>query len=398
MTSPVPRVLLKPQRAQPFFGRHPWVFAGAIDAVSGDPADGAEVELRTTAGTFVARGLYNSQSKIRVRLYSWDPDVPLDRAFWAARLDRAIALRHDVLKLDKPNAAYRVAFSEADFLSGLIVDRYGDWLSVQFTAFATAHRKELFAELLAERLKTKGIYLRTEKGVGKLEGAELHDGPLWGEPPPAEIVIEENGLQFAVNLSEGQKTGYYLDQRDNRAAAARYAPGRRVLDAFSYSGGFGLYAAKAWAAEVECVDASDAALALAQRNAELNGLGKVTYVAADVFDHLATRAKEGRTYDMVVLDPPKFARDRRAVPDALRGYRRLHSLAMKLLAKDGILVSCCCSGLVRLDELEDVIAQTSVDAKRDLQILERRGAAPDHPVAVTCRETAYLKCVIGRVS
>jgi 23S rRNA (cytosine1962-C5)-methyltransferase len=397
MTSPVPRVLLKPQRAQPFFGRHPWVFAGAIDAVSGDPADGAEVELRTTAGTFVARGLYNSQSKIRVRLYSWDPDVPLDQAFWTARFDRAIALRHDVLKLDKRNAAYRVAFSEADFLSGLIVDRYGDWLSVQFTAFATAQRKDLFVELLAERLKPKGIYLRTEKGIGKLEGAELHDGPLWGEPPPAEIVIEENGLQFAVNLSEGQKTGYYLDQRDNRAAAARYAPGRRVLDAFSYSGGFGLYAAKAGAAEVECIDASDAALALAQRNAELNGLGKVTYVAADVFDHLATRAKEGRTYDMVVLDPPKFARDRRAVPDALRGYRRLHSLAMKLLAKDGILVSCCCSGLVRLDELEDVIAQTSVDAKRDLQILERRGAAPDHPVAVTCRETAYLKCVIGRV-
>jgi 23S rRNA (cytosine1962-C5)-methyltransferase len=252
--------------------------------------------------------------------------------------------------------------------------------------------------LLAEQVKPKGIYLRTEKGIGKLEGAELHDGPLWGEPPPAEIVIEENGLKFAVNLSEGQKTGYYLDQRDNRAVAARYATGRRVLDAFCYSGGFGLYAAKAEAAEVEGVDASDAALALAKRNAELNGLGTVTFVAADVFDHLATRVQDGRKYDLVVLDPPKFARDRRAVPDALRGYRRLHALAMKLLAQDGILVSCCCSGLIRPDELEDVIAQTAVDAKRDLQILERRGAAPDHPVAASCRETAYLKCVIGRVN
>jgi 23S rRNA (cytosine1962-C5)-methyltransferase len=398
MTPPLPKVLLKPQRAQPFFGRHPWVFAGAIDAVSGDPADGAEVELRTTAGTFVARGLYNSQSKIRVRLYSWEPEVPLDRAFWKARLERAISLRHNVLNLNQPNAAYRVVLSEADFLSGLVVDRYGDWLSVQFTAFATAQRKEMFAELLTELLLPKGIYLRTEKGIGKLEGAEIHDGPLRGEPPSAEIAVEENGLKFVVNLSEGQKTGYYLDQRNNRAAAARYAHGRRVLDAFCYSGGFGLYAAKAGAAEVECVDASDAALALAKKNAEANGLDRVTFVAADVFDHLSTRAKEGKTYDMIVLDPPKFARDRRAVPDAIRGYRRLHSLAMKLLDKDGILVSCCCSGLILPEEHEDVIVQTAIDAKRDLQILERRGAAPDHPVAATCRETAYLKCWIGRVN
>jgi 23S rRNA (cytosine1962-C5)-methyltransferase len=397
MTAVLPKVLLKPQRAQPFFGRHPWVFAGAIDAVSGDPADGAEVELRTTAGNFVARGIYNSQSKIRVRLYSWEPDVPLDRAFWKARLESAITLRHDVLKLSGPRAAYRVAFSEADFLSGLVVDRYGDWLAVQFTAFATATRKEIFAELLTELLRPKGIYLRTEKGIGKLEGAELHDGLLWGEPPPAEIAIEENGLTFAINLSEGQKTGYYLDQRDNRAEAARYASGRRVLDAFCYSGGFGLYAAKGGAAEVECVDASEAALSLAKRNAEVNELSNLSFVAADVFDHLATRVQEGRKYDLVVLDPPKFARDRRAVPDAIRGYRRLHSLAMKLLDKDGILVSCCCSGLILPDELEDVMTQTAVDAKRDLQILERRGAAPDHPVAATCRETAYLKCLIGRV-
>lgn len=396
MTTKLPQVILKPQRAQPFFARHPWVFAGAVAAVSGDPADGAEVELRTTAGNFVARGFYNSQSKIRVRLYSWESDVPLDRDFWKARLERAISLRFDTLKLGGPNAACRVAFSEADFLSGLIVDRYGDWLAVQFTAFATAQRKEMFAEVLTELLRPKGIYLRTEKGIGKLEGAELHDGPLRGEPPPPEIAIEENGMTFAVNLSEGQKTGYYLDQRDNRTAAARYAAGKRVLDAFCYSGGFGLSAAKAGAAEVECVDASDAAIGLARKNAQTNDLGQVTFVAADVFDHLAARAKEGKTYDLVVLDPPKFARDRRAVPDALRGYRRLHSLAMKLLTRDGILVSCCCSGLIQPDELEDVMAQTAVDAKRDLQILERRGAAPDHPVAASCRETAYLKCIIGR--
>lgn len=394
----VPHVVLKPKRALPFFGRHPWVYAGAIDHVAGDPADGDEVELRSSAGNFVARGLFNGQSKIRVRLYGWEPDRPLDRAFFRDRLERAIRLRHDVLRLNRgPASAYRVVFSESDFLSGLIVDRYADFLAVQCTALAMAARRDLIAELLGELLNPRGIYLRTEKGIGRLEGVELHDGLLRGEVPPADLAIEENGLTFAVNLAEGQKTGYYLDQRDNRAAVARLAAGKRVLDAFSYTGGFGLYAAKAGAAEVECVDASDAALALAEKNAVVNGLGQVTFTHADVFHHLGELARAGRQFDIVVLDPPKFARNRGAVPEALRGYRRLHQLAMRLLAPDGVLVSCCCTGLVTLDELEEVIGQTAVDAKRDLQILERRGPAADHPVAITCRESGYLKCVISRV-
>jgi 23S rRNA (cytosine1962-C5)-methyltransferase len=391
-------VILKPKRAQPFFGRHPWVYAGAIDRVEGDPADGAEVELRSSAGNFVARGLFNSRSKIRVRLYGWDSDRPLDRAFFRDRLERAVRLRHDVLHLNHgPASAYRVAFSEGDFLSGLIVDRYADFLAVQFTALAMGMRKEMIVELLRELLNPRGIYLRTEKGVGKLEGAELHDGPLWGEVPAGELAIEENGLRFAVNLTEGQKTGFFLDQRDNRAAVARMAAGKRVLDAFCYSGGFGLYAAKAGAGEVECVDASEAALALAEKNAVANGLGQVTFTRADVFHHLAELAKAGRTFDVIVLDPPKFARNRGAVPEALRGYRRLHQLAMRLLGPGGVLVSCCCTGLITLEDLEEVIGQTAVEAKRDLQILERRGPAADHPVAITCRESGYLKCVLSRV-
>jgi 23S rRNA (cytosine1962-C5)-methyltransferase len=392
------QVILKPKRAQPFFGRHPWVYAGAIDRIDGEPADGDEVELRSSAGNFVARGLFNSQSKIQVRLYSWEPDRPLDRRFFRERLERAIRLRHEVLHLNHgPASAYRLVFSESDFLSGLIVDRYADFLAVQFTALAMAQRKELIADLLCELLNPRGIYLRTERGIGKLEGVELHDGLLWGEPPPTELVIEENGLRFFVNLGEGQKTGYYLDQRDNRLAVARLAAGRRVLDAFSYTGGFGLYAAKGGAAAVECVDASEAALAFAQKNAVANGLGQVTFTHADVFHHLAELAQNQHTFDLIVLDPPKFARNRSAVPEALRGYRRLHQLAMKLLAPDGVLVSCCCTGLITLEDLEDVIAQTAIDAKRDLQILERRGPSPDHPVAATCRETSYLKCVISRV-
>lgn len=396
-TTTTAQVILKPKRAQPFFGRHPWVFAGAIARVEGDPADGDEVELRSSAGTFVARGLFNSQSKINARLYCWEPDRPLDRAFFRDRLERAVRLRHDVLGLNRsPAPAYRVVFSESDFLSGLIVDRYADFLTVQFTALAMAKRKDLIGDLLRELLSPRGIYLRTEKGIGKLEGAELHDGTLWGEVPPPDLAIEENGLRFAVNLAEGQKTGYYLDQRDNRAAIARFATGKRVLDAFSYTGGFGLYAARAGAAAVECVDASEAALALARQNAAANGLDGVTFTHADVFNHLAKLAQDGRQFDVVVLDPPKFARNRAAVPEALRGYRRLHQLAFKLLAPDGVLASCCCTGLISLGDLEEVIAQTAGEAKRDVQILERRGPAADHPVAVTCRESGYLKCVVSR--
>lgn len=393
----VPRVVLKPKRAQPFFGRHPWVFAGAIDKVEGEPQNGDEVEVVSGGGNFVARGLYNSQSKITVRLLSWDPGVALDRDFFRGRLERAIHLRHHVLNLAGPDKGYRVVFSESDILSGMVVDRYADWLAVQFTSLGLANRRDLIVDLLQELLGPRGIYLRTEKGIGKLEGVELHDGPLKGEPPPADLTIEENGLRFLVNLAEGQKTGYYLDQRDNRAAVARLCPGKRVLDAFCYTGGFGLYAAKAGASEVLGVDASEAALELARRNAVANGLGDVEFAAADVFKHLTELAAAGRKFDVLVLDPPKFARNRAAVPDALKGYRRLHQLAMKLLDKDGVLVSCCCTGLIALSELEDLIAQVAVEAKRDLQLLARRGPSPDHPVAVTCRESGYLKCVVSRV-
>ena len=392
-----PKIILKPKRAQPFYARHPWVFVGAIERIVGEPADGDEVDLVSSGDNFVARGLFNSQSKIHVRLYCWEPDAGLDRGFFRDRIARAIHLRHDLLKLAGPDRGYRVVFSEADFLSGMVVDRYGDWLAVQFTSLALANRREMIADVLRELLQPRGIYLRTEKGIGRLEGVELHDGPLWGEPPPTDLTIEENGLRFLVNLTEGQKTGYYLDQRDNRAAVAALCGGKRVLDAFCYTGGFGLYAAKAGAAEVLGIDASAPALELARRNAEANGLSGITFTAEDVFGHLAELAAAGRKFDVLILDPPKFARNRAAVPDALKGYRRLHQLAMKLLDRDGVLVSCCCTGLIVLQELEDLIAQVASEAKRDVQILARRGPSPDHPVAMSCRESGYLKCVVSRV-
>ncbi len=392
----LPRVLLQPRRAKPFYARHPWVFPGAISAVEGDPADGAEVDLVAHGGDFVARGLYNARSKLRVRLYSWTPDRPLDRDFFRERLASAIRLR-SLLGLDRPDGACRLVNSEGDFLSGLTVDRYGSWLVAQFTSLGLARRRETIAELLVELLHPTGIYLRTERGIGQLEGLELQDGPLWGEAPAGPITVEEDGLYFLANIAEGQKTGYYLDQRDNRRAVARLAAGRRVLDAFCYGAGFGLHAARAGAAEVVAVDSSEAALESACANARRNGIEKITFVRADVFAHLEALAAAGERFGLVVLDPPKFARTQGAVEEALRGYRRLQAAALRVLEPDGILVTCCCSGLITDDMLTDTLARIAVEQGRDVQLLERRGQAPDHPVAAACLESNYLKCLISAV-
>jgi 23S rRNA (cytosine1962-C5)-methyltransferase len=391
------RVVLRPRRARPFYGQHPWVYAGAIAAVEGDPSDGAEVDLYSHAGNFVARGLYNSRSKIRVRLYSWSPDSSLDSSFFRAKLAAALHLRGPVLGLDGPGRACRLVFSEADGLSGVTVDRYDRWLVVQFTGLGLAQRRQLLAEMLVELVPAEGIYLRTERGVGHLEGLELEDGPLWGTVPREPIPIEENGLRFLVHLAEGQKTGFYLDQRDNRQAVARLAAGRRVLDAFCYTGGFGLHAARAGARLVLGVDVSEPALALARTNAQLNALADVAFVRADVFAHLAACAETGERFGMIVLDPPKFARTQNAVEQAMRGYRRLNALALRLLEPGGILVTCCCSGLITREMLQDLLAQLAGEERRLIQVLESRGQAADHPVSVTCPETNYLKCLISCV-
>jgi len=395
-TLTLPRVVLQPRRARPFYGRHPWVYAGAVERVEGEPPDGAEVELVSHTGQVIARGLYNSRSKIRVRLYSWQPDVPLDRAFFHDRFAAAVRLR-DLLGLDGPGRACRLVFSEGDGLSGCTVDRYDCWLVLQFTSLAMAQRREMIADVLADLTPPAGIYLRTERGIGQLEGLELHDGPLRGEAPAGPVEIEEGVLRFLVNIAEGQKTGFYLDQRDNRQEVARLARGRRVLDAFCYSGGFGLHAARAGASEVLGIDGSEAALALARDNARLNGLENVTFVKADVFDHLDELSRRGEQFGLVVLDPPKFARGASAVDEALRGYRRLQSLGLRLLGPDGVLVTCCCSGLITADMLEGLLGQVAADVKREVQLLQRRGPSPDHPVSVACLESHYLKCLIARV-
>jgi 23S rRNA (cytosine1962-C5)-methyltransferase len=374
------------------------VYAGAVATVEGSPADGDVVDLVSHAGNFIARGLYNSQSKIRVRLYSWSPETSLDQDFFRSRLKAALNLRDSILHLMGPGRACRLVFSEGDGLSGLTVDQYDRWLVVQFTALALAQRREMIADFLEELVRPEGIYLRTERGIGQLEGLELQDGPWRGQAPSEPVAIEEDGLLFLVHLSEGQKTGFYLDQRDNRRVAAELSGGRRVLDAFCYTGGFGLHAARAGARSVVGIDVSEPAIALARANAQRNGFdARMTFVRADVFSHLHQLVTAGDRFDLVILDPPKFARNRQAVEEALRGYRRLQTLALRLLETDGILVTCCCSGLITMAMLEELLAQLAAEERRDIQLLSRRGQAPDHPVSVTCPESNYLKCLVSRV-
>ena len=392
-------MILKPKRARPFFGRHPWVLDAAVARVEGSPADGDVVDLATQEGKFVARGLWNSASRLRVRLYAFAAEVQLDDALWRARLESAVALRRS-LGLDARDGAARLVNSEGDDLSGLIVDRYGDYLAVQVTALAMARRLDTLSATLMDLVAPRGILLRgADRGLAKLEGLQLPDRLLCGTAPEGPIFVREHGLTFGVDLTEGQKTGYYLDQRDNRQAAARYARGRRVLDMFCYSGGFAVACAVTGAARsVLAVDGSSRATALAKANAELNGAANVAVETADAFEKLDALRDGGERFGMVILDPPKFARSRATAEDALRAYHRINRVGVDLLEPGGILVTCSCSGSVSRDAFLEMLGGVAQRSGRPLQFLECRGAGPDHPVSASCLEGEYLKCVIARVA
>ena len=392
------RAWLKPRKARPFFGRHPWVLDSAIARVEGAPADGDVVELISDKDRFIARGVFNSQSRIRVRLYTWSPSEALDAGFWRGRLKSALALRQQLGYTD-PDGGARLVFSEADRLSGLVVDRYGQYLAIQPTALAMAERLEEIVPLLFELTGARGIVLRQERGLTQIEGLRLPAVQHWGQLPDGPIFIQEHGLRYGVDLREGQKTGFYLDQRENRRAAAGYAAGRRVLDLFCYSGGFGLVASKLGrATEVLSIDGSQSAIALARANAQLNGISNMKFEIGDGFQTLDALAAAGERFGMVVLDPPKFARSRTAVADALMAYHRLNRTAVGLLEPGGILVTCSCSGHVTREDFQHMLSGVAQRSGREIQILEQRGAAPDHPTSAACLEGEYLKCFICRVA
>ncbi len=397
------RVVLKERRAQPFFGRHPWVFEGAIDAVESDageePAAGAIVELWSAKNEFVAHGLWNPQSNIRVRLYSWDQHQPLNNELLHQKVKTAVELRRSMFDLTSDKTACRMIFSEADGLSGLAVDFYGRYLLVQFTSLALFKYRNAIVDALQQEVQPLGIWLRTEKGMRETEGLEIVDGLISGQAPPRPMFMNDHGVEYGVDVQEGPKTGCYLDQRDNRIFAAKYVKGCHVLDAFCFSGGFGITAAvKGGATRVLGVDSSEPALVLAAANAELNGVAdRCSFRRGDVRAELESMAEQGTKFDVVVLDPPRMARTRGGLGRALNGYSRLNELGVDVLKPGGILVTCSCSGLVSRADFLEMIAGVARVTGRDIQILEQHGQPADHPVSATCPETEYLKMLICRV-
>jgi 23S rRNA (cytosine1962-C5)-methyltransferase len=387
-----PQIYLKSRHCGPALGRHPWVFSDVIEKVEGSPKDGDEVQV-FGEGKFIAKGFFNSKSQIRVRLYSWE-DRPLDENFFAEKIKTAIELRRE-LGLMKDKSAYRVLFSEGDGLSGITADRYADFLVLQITSLALYQRRQMFAKILMGLTEPTAIFLKAEKNISTAEGLTIEDEALFGKLPEAPIEILENGVRFEVDLRAGQKTGFYCDQRDNRNAAAAFAKNRRVLDLCTYTGSFALELAKAGAKEVVGVDSSGGAIEQAKRNAELNKLKNVRFEKEDVFDWL--KANPAEKFDLVVLDPPRFAPSRGAKEKALRTYFKLNEEALKAVASGGIFVTCSCSGQISREDFASMIAGVARRAKRSVQVLEQRGQAADHPVLTSCPETDYLKCFICKV-
>lgn len=397
-TTPAARVFVRPGRVRPFYGRHPWVLDKTIARVEGTPADGDVVDLVDPHGKFIARGLYNGQSRLTVRLYTWDRSQQLDADFFRSHVSAAIDWRRQRRLLDDPEGGARIIFSEADGLSGLIVDSYAGWLAVQVTGLGLARRLNWILPALAEELNPQGIYIRTEKGTSQSEGLRLVDGLVEGKASDGPVFIHEHGLRYGVDVGTGQKTGFYLDQRENRLRTADFTKNARVLDVFCYTGGFALNASKRGGArEVLGIDGSDKAVATARANAELNGLRNLSFEAADAFDALDQLVARREKFDVVVLDPPKFARSRNRVDDALKAYHRINRLGVDLLSPGGILVTCSCSGHVQREDLLNMLGGVSQRTGRPIQVIEQRGAAVDHPISASCLETEYLKCMICRV-
>jgi 23S rRNA (cytosine1962-C5)-methyltransferase len=394
------RLLLKPGREKPVLNRHPWLFSGAITAVQGQPEPGDLVHVVDGHGRVLATAICNPQSQIHGRILSWEVNEPIDDAFWKHRLQRALQMRQS-LALEPATNAYRLIFAEADGLPGLIVDKYGRYLVMQCLTLGIERRKQRLVEWLAEVARPSGILERSDAEARQKEGLPPATGLLWGDMPPSDLLILENGLKFNINLQSGHKTGFYLDQRENRALVCqpRFVAGKRVLNVFAYTGGFGIYAAANGATTVTHIDSSIDALEQAEKNVALNGWERPSdeYIAGDAFEILRHYRDTGQTFDVVILDPPKFAHNQRDVERACRGYKDLNWLALRLLNPGGLLATFSCSGLVSADLFQKVLFGAAVDAHRDVQILHHLSQSPDHPILLTYPESAYLKGLLCRV-
>jgi Predicted SAM-dependent methyltransferases len=393
------KIFLKPKEEERIQLGHPWVFDNEIGRYQGDCADGDVVEVYTKAGHFLGRGIINKKSKISVRIFTRDRDEAIDEAFFERRIRAASAFRD---RLYSAEDSYRLVFAESDLLPGLVVERFVDlegrvFLVVQFLTLAVDHFRDAIIEALNAVLSPYGIFERSDVHVRGLEGISERKGWIGAERDPR-IVIRENGIKVRVDLENGQKTGYFLDQKDNRRLVASLSKDLSVLDTFTHTGAFGLNAWKGGARSVVSVDISEEAVGTVRENIALNGAGQVmSAVTADVFDLLKAYEKDGKRFDLIVLDPPAFTKSAKMIEKAYGGYKEINLRAMKLLTPGGYLVTCSCSHFFGADLFYRMIQNAAMDAHRTVQILEKRGPGPDHPSLVGYPESDYLKCAVCRV-
>jgi 23S rRNA (cytosine1962-C5)-methyltransferase len=395
----VAKIHLKSGREKSLLRKHPWIFSGAVAHVEGNPASGDTVEVVTSDGKFVARAAFSPASQIRARVWTFDSTEPVDVDFLRRRLARALDSRR-ALGMLGGSGACRLVFAESDGLPGLIADRYADYVVCQLLAAGAERWREEIAELLMELAAPSGVYERSESSARKKEGLKSQRGVLRGAEPPAEVEVEveAGGGRWLVDVVNGQKTGAYLDQQRNRLRVAEHAAGGEVLDAFSYTGGFGIAALLRGAAGATLVESSAEALRIAEREAAANGVAeRCRFVVASVFDELRAQREAGRRYDLIVLDPPKFVHSADQVNAGSRGYKDINMLGLQLVRPGGVLATFSCSGHVDAALFQKIVAGAALDARRDAQIIERLSQPADHPVAIEFPEAEYLKGLVLRV-
>ncbi|MDG0023717.1 class I SAM-dependent rRNA methyltransferase [Trinickia sp. Y13] len=399
-------VTLKPSKEKSLLRRHPWVYANAIERVEGKPALGATVLVRAHDGRFLARAAYSPHSQIRLRVWSFDETEPIDHAFFKRRVQRALAHRQAFVR---DTGAVRLVFGEADGLPGLIVDHYIEdapggagrgQLVCQFMAAGVEAWKEAIVAALVGATGCPNVYERSDVSIREKEGLEQTTGVLAGEPPPATLITRENGVRYHVDVRAGHKTGFYIDQRDNRALVQAYAAGRDVLNCFCYTGGFSLAALGGGAARVVSIDSSGEALALARANVEANGFDaeRAQWLDADAFRTLRSLVDAGDRFDLVVLDPPKFAPAREHVDRAARAYKDINLSGFRLLRPGGLLFTYSCSGAIDAELFQKIVAGAAADARVDARILKRLGAGLDHPLLAAFPEGEYLKGLLLQIA
>lgn len=391
-------IKLKKGKEKAVWQHHPWVFSGAVEKIKGKPTNGDVVKVVAPNGDFLAYGYFNDQSRVAVRLLEWDENIAINAEWYEQKIAKAVQSRAQFVDDTKTNA-YRLIFSEADFLPGLIVDRYADFLSVQILSTGIEQAKDTIIDILIKLIKPKGIFDRSDATARTHEGITAENGLLWGTAPATFIEVKENGIKYHINIAEGQKSGFYCDQRDNRSLLAGYAKGKSVLDCFSYSGGFTLNAFAHGAKEITSVDSSALAIETLKQNIILNQFDQQQHIAiqSDVNKQLRAFKDEGKKFDVVVLDPPKYAPSRSALDRAARAYKDLNRLGLLLLESGGLLATFSCSGAVDIDTFKQIIAWAALDAGKEVQIIRQFSQPEDHPVRLSFPEGEYLKGLLVRV-